>query len=73
MALRAALRAAARTGRRRKVEVSFRIGRASRTSTRALAIPAGERTATASPSYAEYQAKTDREIPVFVLEPVAAD
>ena len=32
-----------------------------------------ERAVAAFPNYAEYQAKTDREIPVFVLEPVAAD
>lgn len=32
-----------------------------------------ERAVAAFPNYAQYQAKTDREIPVFVLEPVAAD
>ncbi len=31
-----------------------------------------ERAVTAYPDYADYQRKTDREIPVFVLEPVAA-
>ncbi|WP_030824976.1 nitroreductase family deazaflavin-dependent oxidoreductase [Streptomyces hygroscopicus] len=31
-----------------------------------------ERAVAAFPDYAEYQAKTDRQIPVFVLEPVAA-
>lgn len=30
-----------------------------------------ERAVAAYPDYADYQAKTDREIPVFVLEPVA--
>ncbi|WP_345413925.1 nitroreductase family deazaflavin-dependent oxidoreductase [Pseudonocardia xishanensis] len=30
-----------------------------------------ERAVAAYPSYAEYQTKTDREIPVFVLEPVS--
>jgi deazaflavin-dependent oxidoreductase (nitroreductase family) len=30
-----------------------------------------ERSVAAYPDYADYQAKTDREIPVFVLEPVA--
>ncbi|MEU6242034.1 MULTISPECIES: nitroreductase family deazaflavin-dependent oxidoreductase [unclassified Streptomyces] len=32
-----------------------------------------ERAVAAFPPYAEYQEKTDREIPVFVLEPVDAD
>ncbi|WP_320775975.1 nitroreductase family deazaflavin-dependent oxidoreductase [Streptomyces sp. CRN 30] len=32
-----------------------------------------ERAVAAFPSYADYQKKTDREIPVFVLEPVDAD
>ena len=31
-----------------------------------------ERAVAAYPDYAEYQRKTDRQIPVFVLEPVAA-
>jgi deazaflavin-dependent oxidoreductase (nitroreductase family) len=31
-----------------------------------------ERAVAAYPDYADYQAKTDREIPVFVLEPVTA-
>ena len=31
-----------------------------------------ERCVAAFPDYADYQEKTDREIPVFVLEPVAA-
>jgi hypothetical protein len=30
-----------------------------------------ERAVAAFPDYADYQKKTDREIPVFVLEPVA--
>ncbi|GAA1998213.1 nitroreductase family deazaflavin-dependent oxidoreductase [Nakamurella flavida] len=32
-----------------------------------------ERSVATWPDYAEYQRKTDREIPVFVLEPVTAD
>ncbi|MEU5366782.1 nitroreductase family deazaflavin-dependent oxidoreductase [Streptomyces sp. NPDC005925] len=32
-----------------------------------------ERAVAAFPSYADYQKKTDREIPVFVLDPVDAD
>ncbi|MGW0867233.1 MULTISPECIES: nitroreductase family deazaflavin-dependent oxidoreductase [Streptomyces] len=32
-----------------------------------------ERAVAAYPAYADYQKKTDREIPVFVLEPVAGD
>ncbi|WP_128374601.1 nitroreductase family deazaflavin-dependent oxidoreductase [Streptomyces cavernae] len=32
-----------------------------------------ERAVAAYPDYADYQTKTDREIPVFVLEPVAQD
>ncbi|MFH9980106.1 nitroreductase/quinone reductase family protein [Streptomyces sp. NPDC017179] len=34
--------------------------------------PVTERAVAAFPPYAEYQEKTSREIPVFVLEPAAA-
>jgi deazaflavin-dependent oxidoreductase (nitroreductase family) len=31
-----------------------------------------DRAVAAYPDYADYQAKTDRQIPVFVLEPIAS-